>query len=102
MSSSPDYTPPKVWTWNKANGGQFANINRPDTGMTLLSTISSEPLSQAPARKYQIGHTTCRRAPPGGRLDAIPMRLHVLTQYRIDAALVALSRFLEETQHVRI
>jgi hypothetical protein len=28
MSSSPDYTPPKVWTWNKANGGQFANIKR--------------------------------------------------------------------------
>jgi GST-like protein len=20
------YTPPKVWTWNKENGGQFANI----------------------------------------------------------------------------
>ena len=23
------YTPPAVWTWDKANGGQFANINRP-------------------------------------------------------------------------
>ena len=23
------YTPPKIWTWNKENGGRFANINRP-------------------------------------------------------------------------
>ena len=23
------YTPPKVWTWNKADGGRFARINRP-------------------------------------------------------------------------
>ena len=26
------YTPPKVWTWNKANGGTFASINRPIAG----------------------------------------------------------------------
>ena len=32
MSSSSDYTPPKVWTWNKASGGRFANINRPIAG----------------------------------------------------------------------
>ena len=28
------YTPPKVWTWDKSNGGQFANINRPTAGAT--------------------------------------------------------------------
>jgi GSH-dependent disulfide-bond oxidoreductase len=28
------YTPPKVWTWNKENGGQFASINRPIAGPT--------------------------------------------------------------------
>jgi GST-like protein len=28
------YTPPKIWTWNKGNGGQFANINRPMAGAT--------------------------------------------------------------------
>ena len=33
MSDSP-YTPPKVWTWDKASGGQFANINRPIAGPT--------------------------------------------------------------------
>jgi len=25
-------TPPAVWVWNKANGGRFANINRPTAG----------------------------------------------------------------------
>ena len=34
MSSSPEYIPPKVWTWNKPSGGQFANINRPIAGST--------------------------------------------------------------------
>ena len=34
MPDSNTYTPPKVWTWNKANGGRFANINRPVAGAT--------------------------------------------------------------------
>lgn len=34
MTDTPEYTPPKVWTWDKANGGQFANINRPISGAT--------------------------------------------------------------------
>lgn len=34
MSDPSQYTPPKVWTWNKANGGRFANINRPVAGPT--------------------------------------------------------------------
>lgn len=28
------YTPPKVWTWDQANGGAFAAINRPVSGAT--------------------------------------------------------------------
>ena len=28
------YTPPKVWTWNQGNGGEFASINRPIAGAT--------------------------------------------------------------------
>ena len=31
---SDGYTPPKVWTWEENNGGQFANINRPIAGPT--------------------------------------------------------------------
>lgn len=37
MTDSPsvsDYQPPKVWSWNKENGGQFAAINRPIAGAT--------------------------------------------------------------------
>mgnify|MGYP002634960019 CR=1 FL=1 len=29
-----EFVPPKVWTWDKASGGQFANINRPVAGPT--------------------------------------------------------------------
>ena len=28
------YEVPKVWVWEKGNGGQFANINRPIAGPT--------------------------------------------------------------------
>src|SRR6266581_2200323 len=34
MIDAPAYVPPKVWTWNKENGGQFASINRPIAGPT--------------------------------------------------------------------
>ena len=32
--TDPTYTPPKVWTWDKSNGGQFASTNRPIAGAT--------------------------------------------------------------------
>ncbi|HET7315412.1 glutathione-dependent disulfide-bond oxidoreductase [Salinisphaera sp.] len=32
MSDSIDYTPPRVWSWDKESGGQFASINRPHAG----------------------------------------------------------------------
>ena len=28
------YAPLKIWTWDKENGGRFANINRPVAGAT--------------------------------------------------------------------
>ena len=37
MSSSSEYIPPKVWAWNKENGGRFAEINRPVAGATSAS-----------------------------------------------------------------
>ena len=27
MSDTSTYTPPKVWTWEQPNGGEFASIN---------------------------------------------------------------------------
>lgn len=34
MTDTETWTPPKVWTWDKESGGQFANINRPIAGPT--------------------------------------------------------------------
>jgi GST-like protein len=34
MSNETPYAPPRVWSWNKENGGKFANINRPIAGPT--------------------------------------------------------------------
>ncbi len=33
-STTPEYVPPKVWTWEQGSGGRFANINRPIAGPT--------------------------------------------------------------------
>ena len=52
MSSSSDYTPPKVWTWNKANGGRFANINRPIAGPTHDKEL---PVGRHPIQLYSLG-----------------------------------------------
>lgn len=34
MPADTPYVPPKVWTWDKGNGGEFASINRPIAGAT--------------------------------------------------------------------
>ena len=52
MSDSSDYTPPKVWTWNKANGGRFANINRPIAGATHEKEL---PVGRHPLQLYSLG-----------------------------------------------
>ena len=46
-----DYAPPKVWTWNKANGGQFANINRPVAGATHDHEL---PIGKHPLQLYSL------------------------------------------------
>jgi GST-like protein len=51
MTGSPDYTPPKVWTWNKANGGKFANINRPVAGPTQDKEL---PVGRHPLQLYSL------------------------------------------------
>jgi GST-like protein len=51
MSSSSDYVPPKVWTWNKANGGRFANINRPIAGATHEKEL---PVGRHPLQLYSL------------------------------------------------
>jgi GST-like protein len=51
MTDSPEYTPPKVWTWNKANGGRFANINRPIAGPTQDKEL---PVGKHPLQLYSL------------------------------------------------
>jgi GSH-dependent disulfide-bond oxidoreductase len=46
-----DYTPPKVWTWNKSNGGEFANINRPIAGPTHDKEL---PVGRHPLQLYSL------------------------------------------------
>jgi GSH-dependent disulfide-bond oxidoreductase len=52
MHDPSPYTPPAVWTWNKANGGQFANINRPMAGATHDKDL---PVGRHPLQLYSLG-----------------------------------------------
>ena len=51
MTDSTDYVPPKVWTWDKANGGRFANINRPIAGATHEKEL---PVGRHPLQLYSL------------------------------------------------
>jgi GSH-dependent disulfide-bond oxidoreductase len=50
-NSPADYTPPSVWTWDKANGGRFANINRPIAGATHDKDL---PVGKHPFQLYSL------------------------------------------------
>jgi GST-like protein len=52
MSNAADYTPPKVWAWNKANGGRFATTNRPTAGSTHEKEL---PVGKHPFQLYSLG-----------------------------------------------
>lgn len=52
MSNPDDYTPPKVWAWDKASGGTFANINRPIAGQTHAKEL---PVGKHPLQLYSMG-----------------------------------------------
>jgi len=51
MTASSDYTPPKVWTWDKENGGEFASINRPIAGPTHEKVL---PVGKHPLQLYSL------------------------------------------------
>ena len=50
MTDAP-YTPPKVWAWNKENGGKFASINRPVAGATHDKVL---PVGRHPLQLYSL------------------------------------------------
>ncbi|CUH89162.1 Disulfide-bond oxidoreductase YghU [Phaeobacter sp. CECT 5382] len=49
--SDTTYTPPKVWTWEPGNGGQFASINRPIAGATHDKEL---PVGKHPFQLYSL------------------------------------------------
>ena len=51
MSDLAPYTPPIVWTWNQANGGRFANINKPTAGATHEKAL---PVGRHPLQLYSL------------------------------------------------
>ena len=50
--TEPTYTPPPIWTWNKASGGRFAHINRPIAGPTHDKAL---PVGRHPLQLYSQG-----------------------------------------------
>src|SRR5713101_7593536 len=52
MTASFDYAPPKVWTWDKPNGGRFANVSRPIAGPTHDKVL---PVGHHPLQLYSQG-----------------------------------------------
>ena len=51
MNDSSPYTPPKIWQWNKENGGRFAHINRPIAGPTHEKEL---PVGRHPLQLYSL------------------------------------------------
>ena len=51
MTDAIAYAPPKVWVWNKDNGGRFARINRPIAGATHDKDL---PLGRHPLQLYSL------------------------------------------------
>ena len=51
MTDPTPYMPPKVWTWDQDNGGQFASINRPIAGATHDKDL---PVGDHPYQLYSL------------------------------------------------
>ena len=51
MNTPADYTPPKIWLWDKENGGPFAGTNRPVAGATHDKEL---PVGRHPLQLYSL------------------------------------------------
>ena len=52
MSEATNYVPPKIWVWNKENGGRFASINKPTAGARFEAQL---PVGRHPLQLYSLG-----------------------------------------------
>lgn len=78
------YIPPKVWTMNADNGGQWASINRPDSGARFEQEL---PVGQHPLQLYSMG------TPNGQKVTILLEELLALgvSQAEYDAHLIKIS-----------
>jgi len=85
----PGYVPPKVWVWDKENGGQFANINRPISGPTHEKEL---PVGKHPLQLYSLGTPNGQKVTimleellaaghEGAEYDAWPIRIGAGEQF---------------------
>lgn len=51
MSDSAEYTPPKVWQWDRESGGRWSKINRPIAGSTHDKVL---PVGKHPIQLYAL------------------------------------------------
>jgi GST-like protein len=51
MTDATEYTPPKIWIWDKQSGGRFASINRPIAGPTHDKDL---PVGKHPLQLYSL------------------------------------------------
>ena len=52
MADANVYIPPKIWTWEKPNGGKFAGINQPTAGSRQEKEL---PIGRHPLQLYSLG-----------------------------------------------
>ncbi len=78
-----EYVPPRVWTWDRPSGGQFANINRPVAGATHDKDL---PAGKHPLQLYSLATPNGQKAAimleellakghSGAEYDAWPIRI---------------------------
>jgi GST-like protein len=89
MSSTVEYSPPKVWVWNKPNGGQFQSINRPVAGATHYKEL---PVGRHPIQLYSLATPNGQKVTilleellalghNGAEYDAWPIRINQGEQF---------------------
>jgi GSH-dependent disulfide-bond oxidoreductase len=52
MIDTAEYTPPRIWVWNKPDGGAWGSINRPTAGATHDKEL---PVGRHPLQLYSLG-----------------------------------------------
>lgn len=89
MSDTDEYVPPKVWVWDKENGGAFASINRPIAGATHEKEL---PVGKHPLQLYSLATPNGQKVTimleellaaghKGAEYDAWPIRIHEGEQF---------------------